>query len=139
MALLRKRQASVAGNYDLKVVRVPEGVKTRDPLKVLAFKWAHEHTGLDNLQYLHYLPELKFELCGRRILVTHGSPYSIQEHLTLATPVRRLQLAEMSEADVIVVGHSHQPFARMAGDTWFVNMAAWAGATTATAARATRS
>jgi hypothetical protein len=27
----------------------------------------------------------------------------------------------MAEADVIIVGHSHQPFARKAGDAWFIN------------------
>jgi predicted phosphodiesterase len=124
VTLLRGRGAlSVVGNYDLKVVGVPMGIKTRDPLKALAFKWAHEHTSPENLQYLHDLPrDLRLELCGRRILLTHGSPYLIEEHLTLATPVRRLcELAEMAEADVIVVGHSHQPFARKAGDAWFIN------------------
>ncbi len=121
--LCRRGAMSVAGNYDLKVVGVPRGVRTRDPLKALAFKWAYEHTSPDNIQYLGGLPrELKLELCGRRILVTHGSPSSIEEHLTLATPIKRLrELAQMAAADVVVVGHSHQPFARKAGDTWFIN------------------
>ena len=59
---------------------------------------------------------------GHRILLTHGSPASNSEHLTPATPEERLrELAQTAKADVIICGHSHQPFARQVDGVWFIN------------------
>jgi diadenosine tetraphosphatase ApaH/serine/threonine PP2A family protein phosphatase len=47
---------------------------------------------------------------------------SNEEPLTPDTPARHLrELAQMAEADVIICGHSHRPFARREGGLWFVN------------------
>lgn len=119
---------STIGNYDRKALDVPKLLakwekKKKDPLKIFAFRWAYEHLSPDSRRYLRKLPfDLRFTVQGRRALLVHGSPGSLDEHLTPATPASRLkELARTAKADVVVVGHSHQPFVRQAGGVWFVN------------------
>ena len=48
---------------------------------------------------------------AKKLLVTHGSPESIEEHIYHDTPVERLKtLADTAKADIIIVGHSHEQF-----------------------------
>jgi putative phosphoesterase len=118
---------SIVGNYDLKVLKFK---KKRDkwreskrPEKWLAFKWAYENLSKKSRVYLRSLPqEMRLEVAGKHILLTHGSPASNEEHLTPDTPQERLQeLARMADADVIVCGHSHLPFTRQVDGVWFIN------------------
>jgi putative phosphoesterase len=118
---------SISGNYDLKVVHFPKKKlkwrKSKMTEKYTAFKWAFKNLKPKNRRYLAKLPtQIRLEIEGRRFLITHGSPASEEEHLTLDTPWARLkELSELSQADVIVCGHSHQPFARLVDRTWFIN------------------
>jgi putative phosphoesterase len=118
---------SIVGNYDLKVLnfkkKKKKWLKTKRPEKWLAFQWAYKHLSKDSRRYLRSLPqERQLELAGRRILLTHGSPASNQEALTAETPQTRLrELAKMADADVVICGHSHRPFARQVDGVWFIN------------------
>jgi putative phosphoesterase len=125
---LRNEDAiSIVGNYDLKVLQFKKkrdkwrSKKPRE--KYLAFKWAYESLSKKNRKYLRFLSqEIRMKVKGKRILLTHGSPASDEEHLTPDTPDKRLRkLAQMAEADVIICGHSHQPFARQVDGVWFIN------------------
>jgi S-adenosylmethionine hydrolase len=59
---------------------------------------------------------------GHRIVMTHGSPASINEHLHPDTPEAHLkELAAMANAEMILCGHSHQSFLRKVGDVQFIN------------------
>ena len=118
---------SIVGNYDLKVLKFK---KKRDkwrtskrPEKWLAFKWAYENLSKGSRKYLRSLPrEIRIEVAGKRILLTHGSPASNEEHLTLDTSEQRLRdLARVANVDVIVCGHSHRPFMRQVDDVCFIN------------------
>jgi putative phosphoesterase len=126
--VLRSTDAvSICGNYDLKVIAFPEKKdkwrKSKRAEKYTAFKWAYETLTSSNRRYLAKLPEeVRIKVTGRRILLTHGSPASMDEHLTLATPVERLQeLGRLAHADLVICGHSHQAFTRLVGDTLFIN------------------
>jgi putative phosphoesterase len=125
---LRKENVlSIVGNYDLKVLQFKKKgdkwrrKKQRD--KYLAFKWAYESLSKKNRKYLRFLSqEMRMKVKGKRILLTHGSPASNEEHLTSDTPEKRLRkLAQMAKTDVIICGHSHQPFARQVDGVWFIN------------------
>jgi putative phosphoesterase len=125
--LRRVKATSIVGNYDLKVVQFPKKeVKWRtskQPDKYLAFQWAYQELKPENRRYLAKLPaEVRLEVAGKRILLTHGSPMSINEHLTQDTPLDRLQeLLLAGSADVLICGHSHQPFARQVEAGWVIN------------------
>ncbi len=118
---------SIVGNYDLKVLAFEAKRKKwrrkKRPEKFLAFQWAYANLSEGSRRYLRSLPQKRtIEIAGRRILLTHGSPASIEEHLTPVTSQERLEaLSKMIDADVLVCGHSHRPFVRRAGETLFVN------------------
>ena len=117
---------SIIGNYDLKVLKFPKQKekwgKSKHPQKYLAFQWAYEHLSKENRKYLRSLPEeIRLEVGGKNILLTHGSPASNEEALTPDTPDERLRELAAIKADVIICGHSHQAFARQLDDTWFIN------------------
>jgi putative phosphoesterase len=131
--LFRKRETneenvlSIVGNYDLKVLKFKKKKKKwqrkKDPDKYLAFEWAYENLSKKSRKYLRFLSqEIRLKVKGKRILLTHGSPASIEEPLTPETPEKRLrELAQTAKADVIICGHSHQPFVREVDGVWFIN------------------
>jgi putative phosphoesterase len=116
------KAVSILGNYDLKMLNL-ERVKAKRAEKRMAFQWAFDHLSPESREYLRGLPqELRLEVEDKQVLLTHGSPASIEEHLTPATSVVRLrELAQLARADVVICGHSHQPFRRKVADTWFIN------------------
>lgn len=117
----------IVGNYDLKVLefkkKKEKWQKKKHPDKYLAFKWAYENLSKKSRKYLRFLShEIRLKAKGRRILLTHGSPASIEEPLTPQTPKKRLrELAQMAKVDIIICGHSHQPFVREVDGVWFIN------------------
>jgi putative phosphoesterase len=125
--LRREEAISIVGNYDLKVLKFKKKQDkwrtSKRPEKWLAFKWAYEHLSKESRMYLRSLsPEIRMRVAGRRILLTHASPASNEEHLTPDTPTKRLrELAGMADADLVICGHSHQPFTRQVQGVWFIN------------------
>jgi putative phosphoesterase len=126
--LLRQEKAtSIVGNYDLKVIHFPKKEAkwraSKMPDKYLAFQWAYQVLKPENRRYLARLPaEVRLQAAGRSVVLTHGSPLSNEEHLTPDTPEARLQeLLLAAPADVLICGHSHQPFARQVGAGWVIN------------------
>ncbi len=117
---------SIVGNYDVKVLefrKKRKELRKKRAEKWLAFKWAYENLSKKSRRYLRSLPkEVRLEAEGWRVLITHGSPASNEEHLWPATPVERLrELAAVAEADAVLCGHSHQAFARKVAGVWFIN------------------
>jgi putative phosphoesterase len=128
--ILRKddRILSILGNYDRQVLKFKKKRnkwrKSKHPDKYTAFEWAYENLSKKNRKYLRFLSkEVRVKVRGHRILLAHGSPASDKEHLYPDTPEDRLrELAKMAKkTDIIVVGHSHQPFVRQVDDVWFIN------------------
>ncbi len=118
---------SVVGNYDRKVLRFAEKEekwsKKKQPEKMAAFRWAAQQLSPANSGYLHALPEQRvLEIYGWQILIIHSSPADPKEHLCPETPAARFEeIARLYPYDLIICGHSHQPFVCKAGDTWFIN------------------
>jgi len=126
--LLRQEDIlSIVGNYDLKVLQFKDKKKKwrkkKPTEKYVAFWWAHENLSKKSRKYLQFLSqEIRMKIAGRRILLTHGSPLSNEESLTPSTPEDRLiELGRGAKADVIICGHSHQPFVRQVDGVWFIN------------------
>ena len=118
---------SIIGNYDLKVLKFKKKRdkwrRSKRPEKWFAFRWAYENLSKESRKYLRSLPkEIRMEILGRRILLTHGSPASNEEPLAPYTPDGRfIELAHTADADVVICGHSHQALARRAHSVWFIN------------------
>ena len=81
------------------------------------------HTSDDHKAVLRSFPsELRFDTAGRRILLVHGSPRRMNEYLFEDRPLSSFErLAASSNADIIVFGHTHRPYTKIAGDVLFVN------------------
>jgi len=118
---------SIIGNYDRKVLdfahKRQEWKRRKPPAKYIAFQWNDAHLENRGRRLLRSLPEQVRRAVGSLdVLMVHGSPASIDELLGSNTPQQRLaELARLAQADVVVCGHSHDPFARRVGQTWFAN------------------
>jgi putative phosphoesterase len=112
---------SVVGNVDLEVLEALRHSKstTRKETEELALT----ELSPSNVAYLQSLPkELRLQMMGTNVLVTHGSPDSIEEHIYPDSPEERLrQIAANSSANVIVTGHTHQQMNRNVNGVTFVN------------------
>jgi diadenosine tetraphosphatase ApaH/serine/threonine PP2A family protein phosphatase len=97
--------------------------RPRHPAKQLAFAWAYRQLTPAHRRWIAALPgSRRRTLGGQRCLLTHGSPESDTEYIYSATPLHRLRhLARAAEADIIVCGHAHRPFARKVANVWFIN------------------
>ncbi|MDK2974327.1 MAG: hypothetical protein PWP08_698 [Methanofollis sp.] len=123
--LRRQRVLSVIGNYDRQVL-ASRGKKKGLPKnleKRLAIRWAYRHLSKEERSYLGSLPEhRRIALGDRRLLLCHGSPETIDEHLDGDTPAYRLaEIAGTAGADIVVSGHAHCPSVREVAGVWFVN------------------
>ena len=112
---------SVLGNVDLEVLealRLGKSPKGEDAEELTI----QELTPSD-VAYLQSLPkDLRFEIAGTRVLLTHGSPDSVEEHIYPDSPESRLkEIAARAEADVIVTGHTHLQLNRSVDGVTFVN------------------
>ncbi|MBI9048104.1 MAG: metallophosphoesterase family protein [Anaerolineaceae bacterium] len=125
--LRRNKVISISGNFERNTLRAKKMERTlsKDELKQYTFRWTYKQLTKENRRYLKELPrEIRYIFYGKRILITHASPVSKKEHLNLNTPNERLEsIATHPEtnADVIIVGHSHDPFVRKVANTWFIN------------------
>ena len=125
---LREAKAvSVIGNYDLKVLAFRQKQENwkqkKTPEKYVAFQWNHEHLAEETKAYLESLPQqAQVQVNGFTVLLVHGSPDSVDEHLGTSTPETRFEeLAAAAKVDLIACGHSHEAFAKRVKGTWFVN------------------
>lgn len=118
---------NILGNYDKKVIRKAYRntgwQKVNNPDKRAMFTWTYRALSKKSIKYMKTLPETRqLEIAGKHILMTHGSPASISEHLGADTPDKRLAaLVEMTDAEIILFGHSHQAFKRKVDNTLFIN------------------
>ena len=121
---------TVMGNYDDGVGydRDECGCAYREPVEQelgqRSLEWTKRTTTSDNKAYLRtLLPEIRFDVDGRRVLLVHGSPRRMNEYLFADRPLSSFQrLADASQADVIVFGHTHVPYIKDVDGVRFVNV-----------------
>jgi putative phosphoesterase len=115
LALLRERGAHfIKGNADRYVL------ESRDETDA----WAHDRLSPDEREEVSAWPgTLRLEVEGLgRVLFCHASPRSDEEILTVATPEDVVTEAVAgASADVVVCGHTHQQFDRVADGVRLVN------------------
>lgn len=72
--------------------------------------------------FLRQLPATRdLELCGRSILLCHGSPWDTDEYIYPESPQATFTRCGEAAAHFVVMGHSHCQMARRVGDTLVVN------------------
>jgi putative phosphoesterase len=120
---------TIHGNYDHAIARDEEdcGCAYRDPhdraLGEQSIAWTLEHTDRRSKDFMRELPfDLRFELAGKRARLVHGSPRKVNEYLFEDKPARTFErIAAGAECDLLVFGHTHQPWIHEYGGVLFVN------------------
>ena len=118
---------NILGNYDKKVLskkhRQEGWSRVKKPGKRTMFAWTYHALSKSSRAYLKSLPKTRsIRLEEFQLLMSHGSPDSISEHLLPGTPKKRLsELAADYPVDAILFGHSHQPFIRTVQGVLFIN------------------
>lgn len=128
LRILKQENAiSILGKFDRDVLRFPRKKaawrEKKRPEEFLSIYWAYENISEPFREHLDSLPEsTRLRLGNTRILLTHGSPASRKENLSIDTPTKRLrELYEESNAELICCGGSHQPFYRKVKKGSFLN------------------
>ncbi|MCI0497735.1 MAG: CHAD domain-containing protein [Thermoplasmata archaeon] len=114
---------SIAGNYDLEVLEWRRDRPFVEGLKGESLMFTGRQVGGRGAAFLRARPRaVRFRFGGRRFLVVHGSPASIDEKVGMDTPDEHLRvLAGIADADAVVVGHTHAQMDRCVSGVHFVN------------------
>lgn len=129
-ALVRERGVpTIMGNYDDGVGfdRDDCGCAYRDADErergQASLLWTRAETTAAHKAYLRtLLPEIRVEAAGKRFRLVHGSPRRMNEYLFADRDSRSLErIAALADADVLVFGHTHQPWVREIAGVLFVN------------------
>lgn len=125
--LRRQYSLSTLGRFDRQVVRFKKRKekwhRSKGIEEYLALEWAYEQLSNKSRKYLRFLTqEIRMQVRGKRVLLTHGTPGAEEGYLTPETPDKVLaKIAREAKADLILCGGSHQAFARTVEGVWFVN------------------
>ena len=119
----------VAGTFDTGVAAGADqgGAIEDDPkdraLADASLLWTLDHMDLWSRRWLDGLPfDVRREEGQVRLAVYHASPIALTTHLREDMPDPAWEEhGEAADADVIVLGHTHRPFHRVAGKRHFVN------------------
>jgi putative phosphoesterase len=124
---LRNHHArSILGNTDRKILKLLKGKAIKKPRmaeKRVMYTWTAEQLTPENREHLAGMPSRDLVECeGFRIGIFHGSPDNEDEFLFNDTPTRRFQeLANKTDCDIVLAGHSHSPFHKKVNNVHFVN------------------
>ncbi len=121
--------AGVQGNYDDAVAydRAHCGCKAEEPLQEemahRSFAWTKEHTSAASRAYMRALPlDLAFTAEGRKVLLFHATPRRNNLYWHADRPDKFFrEMAEKTDADVLIYGHTHKPYCRDLDGKVFIN------------------
>jgi putative phosphoesterase len=83
----------------------------------------------ETLSFLAALPKaLSFTWENRHVFLAHGAPWSTNEYIFPTSPPRFFQrIADETQADVVVLGHTHIPMCIQVNQTRMINPGALSG------------
>jgi putative phosphoesterase len=112
---------TLMGNYDQGVGNNSDDcgcaytTKVAEELGKRSIAWSNQNTTDENKAYLRQLTsQIPIELDRLRVQLVHGSPRKINEYLFENRPDASLErLLDLTQADVLVCGHTHIPYHRI--------------------------
>ena len=120
---------TIYGNYDYAIARDLDDcgcayVTPHDrEIGQRSVEWTLAHTSRRSKDFMRGLPfDLRFEMGNKRVRLVHGSPRKVNEYLFEDKPARTFErIAVGADCDVLVFGHTHQPWVREYGGVLFAN------------------
>ncbi len=130
-----KNTISILGNTDKKVIKLLKGKSFKKPGKTekrIMYETTAQALNQENKEFLLNLPKkssylIKHKNQGKKptqtqIGVFHGSPAAHHEFLFASTRQERfLELTQLTDADIVVTGHSHTPYHKLINSVHFIN------------------
>ncbi|NLG28539.1 MAG: metallophosphoesterase family protein [Chloroflexi bacterium] len=88
-----------------------------------SLRWTRARVTAENKARLRaLLPSLRLTWGERSALLVHGSPRKINEYVYADRPEASLErIAASASANVLVFGHTHQPWSRVVGSVFMLN------------------
>ncbi|MCW3013767.1 MAG: Phosphodiesterase family [Solirubrobacterales bacterium] len=85
--------------------------------------WTLANTDQTSKDFMRALPfDLRFAVGTRDVHLVHGSPRKVNEYLFEDKPLSLYErLAKAEDANALVFGHTHKPWADVRGDVMFIN------------------
>jgi putative phosphoesterase len=129
-ALIQRRQIPTNyGNYDYAISRDLHdcgcAYRTQHDRELgqLSVEWTLAHTDQSSKDFMRRLPfDLRLEMGSVKVRLVHGSPRKVNEYLFEEKPARTFErIAAEADCDVLVFGHTHQPWISEYGGVVFVN------------------
>jgi len=113
---------SVKGNHEY--ATITGNTSWFNPYAASAIEWGRQQLNEEDFDYLQKLPEKIIErINGYKLFLVHGSPRDpIFEYVHEESDLE--ELIEMSEADILVMGHTHVPFIKKVKNSLVVNCGA---------------
>ena len=119
----------VQGNYDEAVANDREhcGCKYENAVQAemtrLSFEWTKEHASLKSKEYMKKLPgEISFTINEKKMTLFHASPHKNNLYWYEDRPEKFFrEMADKSDADILVYGHTHKPYRKDINGKVFIN------------------
>ena len=110
---------TVMGNHDLSVIT--GDTSNFNELATEAVEWTSRELYPSSLKFLSALPrEMRLDISGVKIYITHGSPRSISEYIFPNIPASYI-LEQVKDSDIILLGHTHFPMIKRASGKIIIN------------------
>lgn len=94
-----------------------ERIKTMNSLT-----WTDKHTSEKNKAFLRELDEnIVINRSGKSILLTHATPYSINDYIYENNMEEQSEIVEELEEDILIYGHTHLPYFKKIGHKYIIN------------------
>ena len=127
--LIRKHEIqTVLGNYDEAVGFYLPSCGCHIDSKISkersknSLEWSERYTTEENKQFLRELEEqLVLEEEGLKILLTHASPYAINDYVFENDIEKQEEITSEYEEDIIIMGHTHYPYYKKVKDKLLIN------------------
>lgn len=127
--LIEHNIEGVQGNYDESVAKDMEhcGCKYEDPVQEEmanhSFEWTKRHTSRKAKEYLIKLPfSISFSAEGKKVVLFHATPHKNNLYWYEERPEKFFrEIAGKLDADVMIYGHTHQPYVKHLGGKIFIN------------------
>lgn len=119
----------VQGNYDYNVANDSEhcGCKYEDPVQAgfadESFEWTKKHASEKTKEFMKNLPvTISFSADGKRVCLFHAAPHKNNLYWYEDRPEKFfLEMAEKTDADILIYGHTHRPYIRNIAGKLFIN------------------
>jgi putative phosphoesterase len=103
----------IAGRKELTSVRKKYGSGLEIAINTLSMTVREEIQQMKRTQ--------RIEIGGQRILIGHGTPWSTDDYVYPDASLSLLQRCEVSDLDVVFLGHTHYPFVYRGKQTMVIN------------------